>query len=663
MPYCSSRPTLGAPDFVSDPSIIPYVVGQWVRGERFYGRQAHLQEILEGSRESLWLLGTRRIGKTSLLRQLEWIASSSPDLGYLPLFWDLQGAEDPAELHLSFHDALLDSEQRWSDLGIEVSNLDPKDLFASLTRLRRQIRTAGRRLLLLCDEVEELIKLHRADASLLSKLRRSMQSGGEMRVVLASTIRLWALAEQRVDTSPFLLGFSPPLYLSSLEDEEARSLVAQEHLNLELRPDLTEPELSRICEDCANHPYLLQLVSKRYLESGDLELAFEEVLSDEMVTHFFAVDFEMLSAAEKEILIALHRDHELQLDTSTENPADTHSLKASLLRLEELGFLRRPAPKTYTLAGRFFRYWLAHLPEIEPVDVASLPPGNDFQDLERSNGGHILLDNRYALLEPIGEGGMGRVFLASDRLLRTPVAIKILRPELSDDPQILERFRREIILSRDLGHPNVLRIYHLGQDQSRRYLTMQWVEGQTLGQLLAETGAFAESQVLKIAIKLTSALEAAHGRGVLHRDVKPQNVLLDGESEPFLTDFGLARELNDPGITSAGMFLGTPNYVSPEQASAHPLDERSDLYSFGVVLFEMATGRRPFEAEGAAEVLHAHRSTPPPDPRSLVPALSPELSSIILRCLAKSPDDRFDSATQLSQALEALDAASDRSLA
>jgi len=316
-----------------------------------------------------------------------------------------------------------------------------------------------------------------------------------------------------------------------------------------------------------------------------------------------------------------------------------------------------------SLAGRFFRYWLAHLPEIAPVDVASLPPGNDFQDLERSNEGHILLDNRYALLEPIGEGGMGRVFLASDRLLRTPVAIKILRPELSDDPQILERFRREIILSRDLGHPNVLRIYHLGQDQSRRYLTMQWVEGQTLGQLLAETGALTESQVLKIAIKLTSALEAAHGRGVLHRDVKPQNVMLDGESEPFLTDFGLARELNDPGITSAGMFLGTPNYVSPEQASAHPLDERSDLYSFGVVLFEMATGRRPFEAEGAAEMLRRHRDTPPPDPRSLAPDLSLGLSSIILRCLAKSPDDRFDSATQLRQALEALNTAPDRSLA
>jgi hypothetical protein len=649
---------------MSEPPIIPYVVGQWVRGERFYGRQSHLQEILEGPRESLWLLGTRRIGKTSLLRQLEWIATERPELGYLPLFWDLQGAHDPSELHLSFHDALLDSDQRWSELGIEVSKLDPKDLFASLTHLRRQIRTMGRSLLLLCDEVEELIELNNRDASLLSKLRRSMQSSEEMRVVLTSTIRLWALAEQRVDTSPFLLGFSPPLYLSSLEDEEARSLVAQDQLARELRPVLAKPDVKRICEDCANHPYLLQLVAKRHLEADDLELAVEEVLADEMVAHFFSVDYEMLSAAEKRVLSALRQDHELELNTLTEDPSDTHSLKGSLLRLEELGFLRRPAPKTYALANRFFRHWLSQLPEIAPADTSpALRGGGDVQDLEWGSEGNVLVDNRYTLLEQVGEGGMGRVYLASDRLLRTPVALKILRPEFSEDRQVLERFRREIILSRDLGHPNVLRVYHLGQDKSRRYLTMQWVEGQNLGQLIADIGALEEDRVVQIAIKMASALEAAHRRGILHRDIKPQNILLDKNLEPFLTDFGLARELEDAGITSAGMFLGTPNYVSPEQASVQPLDEKSDLYSLGVVLFEMATGSRPFEANSAAKMLREHRETPPPDPRSLAPDLSPGLSSIILRCLDKSPDDRFDSATQLRQALEALNTAPDSSLA
>ena len=630
---------------MSHPSIIPYVVGQWVRGERFYGRQAHLREILEGPRESLWLLGTRRIGKTSLLRQLEWIAASRPDQGYLPLFWDLQGADEPAELHLSFHDALLDSEQRWAELGIEVSKLDPEDLFASLTRLRRQIRTTGRKLLLLCDEAEELIELHEKDASLLSKLRRSMQAGEEMRVVLTSTIRLWALADQRVDTSPFLMGFSPPLYLSSLEDAEGRSLIAQDQLPRDLRPVITDPDTDRICSVASNHPYLLQIVAKRFLESGDLDQAIEEVMADEMVAHFFKVDFEMLSGAEQEVLRSLHRSHELQLDTLADGSSDASSLRGTLLRLGELGLLRQTAPKTYSISNGFFRHWLDQLPEGDPPEAPRAPqPG-------------LLLDGRYSLLEPIGEGGMGQVFLATDRLLRTPVAIKILRPEFSEDPQVLERFRREIILSRDLGHPNVLRVYHLGQDETRRYLTMQWVEGPNLSKLLAEDGALEEPRAVRIALKLASALEAAHSRGVLHRDIKPQNILLDENSEPYLTDFGLAREVAGEGITNPGVFLGTPNYVSPEQASTLPLEERSDIYSFGVVLFEMATGRRPFEAESASEVLRKHRETPPPDPRSLAPDLSSGLASIILHCLEKNPDRRFETATRLRKALETLDTA------
>ena len=647
---------------MSVPSITPYVVGQWVRGERFYGRQNHLQEILAGPRESLWLLGTRRIGKTSLLRQLEWIASQRPELGYLPLFWDLQGTDDPAELHLSFHDALLDSEERWSELGIEVATLDPDDLFASLTRLRRQIRATGRRLLLLCDEVEELIQLQLRDASLLSKMRRALQAGEEIRVVLASTIRLWALAGQRVDTSPFLLGFSPPLFLSSLEDEEARSLVVQDHLDDALRPVLSDQDVKQICDHCSNHPYLLQLVSKRFLEAGDLASAVEEVMADDMVAHFFAVDFRMLGAEEKRVLRALRHQDELPLETLTKDPADTHSLESSLLRLEELGFLRRPSPRTYSLANPFFQHWLKELPEATLPGTSPDSAGDDLQDLAKGEGGAVLVDNRYLLLEQIGEGGMGRVFLATDRLLRTRVAIKILRPEFSEEPQILERFRREIMLSRDLGHPNVLRVYHLGQDESRRYLTMQWVEGPDLGQLLADTGPLEESRTVQIAVKLASALEAAHQRGVIHRDIKPQNILLDQESEPLLTDFGLARKLEDDGITSSGMFLGTPNYASPEQASALPLDARSDLYSFGVVLFEMSTGKRPFAADSAAEVLQEHRATPPPDPRSLAPDLSTGFSSIILRCLEKSPDRRFESAAELRQALETLDYIPNRSL-
>ncbi|MGB3563853.1 MAG: hypothetical protein WBH75_13390, partial [Thermoanaerobaculia bacterium] len=146
---------------------VPYVVGQWVRGNRFYGRAAQLAEILEGPRDSFWLLGTRRVGKTSLLKQLEQLAVESPERGYLPLFWDFQGSADPEELHLGFHDAVLDAEERLAEVGVDVEKMEAGDLFASLGHLRRSLRSKGLKLLLLCDEVEELIKLQRQDPSLL----------------------------------------------------------------------------------------------------------------------------------------------------------------------------------------------------------------------------------------------------------------------------------------------------------------------------------------------------------------------------------------------------------------------------------------------------------------------------------------------------------------
>ena len=183
-------------------SSIPFVVGQWVRGERFYGRSEQLSEILDGNRNWVWLLGTRRVGKTSLLKQLEYLTASSPERGYFPVLWDLQGSEDPAELHLDFGDALLDAEERMEEIGIDLADVEDDDLFVSLGKLRRKLRSKRLKLLLLCDEVEELIKLNEKAPALLRKLRRALQSREGIRSVLASSIRLWALAEQRDDTSP-----------------------------------------------------------------------------------------------------------------------------------------------------------------------------------------------------------------------------------------------------------------------------------------------------------------------------------------------------------------------------------------------------------------------------------------------------------------------------
>ncbi|MDH3255224.1 MAG: AAA family ATPase, partial [Acidobacteriota bacterium] len=195
---------------------VPFVIGQWVRGEKFYGRTDLVDEILEGPRNAIWVLGTRRIGKTSLLKQLEYLTANEPGRGFFPLFWDLQGADDPSELHAGFGEALLDAEERLEELDLSVDELEADDLFESLRRLRRKLRTKQLRLLLLCDEVEELVKLHLEDPALLRKLRHALQSSEDVRAVLASTIRLWALSEQREDTSPFLHGFTPPIFINRL---------------------------------------------------------------------------------------------------------------------------------------------------------------------------------------------------------------------------------------------------------------------------------------------------------------------------------------------------------------------------------------------------------------------------------------------------------------
>ncbi len=652
---------------MSSASSIPFVVGQWVRGERFYGRAEQLSEALDGHRNWLWLLGTRRVGKTSLLKQLEHLTATEPERGYFPLFWDFQGSEDAAGLHLDFQDALLDAEERLEEIGVDLGDVESDNLFVSLGKLRRKLHTKRLKLLLLCDEVEELIKLNEKAPALLRKLRRAMQSREGIRSVLASSIRLWALAEQRDDTSPFLHGFTPPLYLHTLSDDGARSLIRQDQLAASSRPAFDDLSVELIRERCDNHPYLIQLVCKRCLELGDLEEACEEVATDRMVSYFFSIDFEMLSEVEREVIHVVARQtaatsKSIQHDLDE----DSGSLSGGLHRLEHLGFVRRDAERRFVLANYFFRRWLADIPDPRGSRAsarrsAAGPAGAPLASLRGDADATLeqdvqlgVLDDRYELQRQLGIGATGVVYKAYDKLLSVQIAIKVLKAEYTANEEALERFRQEIVLSRDIGHPNILRIYHLGQHDGKRYITMQLVEGPTLARLIAAEAPLAEGRVLTLAGKITRALEAAHARKVLHRDVKPQNILVGDGDEPFVTDFGLARLIGQPGITRGGLFLGTPYYTSPEQADLKPLDERSDLYALGLVLFEMATGRRPFEAESTREILEMHRHAPPPDPGTRRPGLMPGLSKAILRCLEKDPADRFPNAGALLRALDRL---------
>ncbi len=623
----------------------PFVVGQWVRGQRFYGRAALIDEILNGPRNSLWVLGTRRIGKTSLLKQLEHLTDSE-DSGFVPIFWDFQGAEDSAELDLTFSDALLDAEDRLQSMGIEISEIEGDDLFASMGLLRRKVRGLGRSLLLLCDEVEELLNLHRQNPALLRKLRRAMQSHDGLRSVLTSSVRLCALAEQRGDTSPFLHGFSPPLYIAGLTDREALSLIRQHHLTQDAWAGIGVDEAEEIRSRCDNHPYLIQLVCKRFLELGDLEEAVRQVSGDRMISYFLSVDFELLSSTEQTVL-RLIAEQGSASDQSIHEAlrVSTVDREDALQRLENLGQISRDEQRSFCVSGFFLRRWLE---EYAPPPV---PPAPEASDCDTTISVRMV-DQRYTLSEEIGVGATGSVYKARDTLLDSWVALKLLRPEYVANREALDRVRQEILLSRDIAHPNILRVYHLGSSDAGTYLTMQWIEGGTLADLISESAPLPAPDVISIAAKLCSALASAHRRNVLHRDIKPSNILLDAKGEPFLADFGLARLIGEHGLTQHGLFVGTPHYASPEQVSLDPLDERSDLYALGLVIFEMATGRRPFEADSIPEVLAMQRNAPLPDLVALTEEIPGELAALILRCLAKDPADRIASAVDLEQALD-----------
>jgi len=269
-----------------------------------------------------------------------------------------------------------------------------------------------------------------------------------------------------------------------------------------------------------------------------------------------------------------------------------------------------------------------------------------------------LFANRYEVKEVLGMGGMGVVYRAFDRELREAVAIKTLRPEaLAGDGVALERFKQEIRLARKIAHRNVVRTYDLGEANGLYYLTMEYVEGTSLKQLIATRGPLPVPVTLAIGKQLCRALEVAHEQGVIHRDIKPQNLVVEPSGVLKVMDFGIARLANrttDPGLTKEGMSIGTPDYMSPEQLSGKELDARSDLYSAGVVLFECLTRRLPFEAATTYAVIAKQLEGAPPDPRTLNQDVPEALAQVILRAMAKEPVDRYQTAAEMHDALAAI---------
>jgi tetratricopeptide (TPR) repeat protein len=250
---------------------------------------------------------------------------------------------------------------------------------------------------------------------------------------------------------------------------------------------------------------------------------------------------------------------------------------------------------------------------------------------------------------------MGAVYRAFDTELDRTVALKVVRPELAVNPQAMTRFKQELLLASRISHRNILRIHDLGESEGTKFITMAFVEGMDLAQLIDRTGALPIERALAFGKQLFAALEAAHGEGVVHRDLKPQNVLVDGADNLYVSDFGLAKsfEAEISAGTRTGQLLGTPRYMSPEQVEAKDVDQRSDLYSAGLILSEMLTGELPFRGESAMQLMYQRVSEAPCDPRKARPELPDYLARIILKCLEKDPRNRYQSAREVLDDLDA----------
>ena len=258
---------------------------------------------------------------------------------------------------------------------------------------------------------------------------------------------------------------------------------------------------------------------------------------------------------------------------------------------------------------------------------------------------------RYQIIEELGKGGMGKVYRVLDKELKEEVALKLIRPEIASDKKTLERFRNELKLARKIGHKNVGRMYELMEKKGTRYITMEYVPGEDLKRLIRKVGQFSAGKTISIAKQVCDGLAEAHRLGVVHRDLKPQNVMVDEEGNARILDFGIARSLHAKGITGAGVMIGTPEYMSPEQAEVKEVDQRSDIYSLGVILYEMVTGRVPFEGETPLGIAMKHKSEMPKDPREINTQIPDDLSKVILRCMEKDKEKRYQSAGEVRSEL------------
>lgn len=262
---------------------------------------------------------------------------------------------------------------------------------------------------------------------------------------------------------------------------------------------------------------------------------------------------------------------------------------------------------------------------------------------------------RYQIIEELGKGGMGKVYKVFDQEVQAKMALKLIKPEVSADKNTIDRFRNELKIARDISHKNICRMYDLGREAGNYFITMEYVSGEDLKSFIRRSRQLVVGTAIFIARQVCDGLAEAHRLGVVHRDLKPGNIMIDREGNAKIMDFGIARSISVKGITGAGVMIGTPEYMSPEQVEGKEVDQRSDIYSLGIILYEMLTGQVPFEGDTPFTIGVKQKSEIPRDPKELNAQIPQDLSRLILRCLEKDKGRRYQTAEDLGADLEKIE--------
>ncbi len=301
--------------------------------------------------------------------------------------------------------------------------------------------------------------------------------------------------------------------------------------------------------------------------------------------------------------------------------------------------------------SRFCRRCATPLLHPVPPELANAPTLLYSSPLPELTPGSIFAD-RYLVIDKLGKGGMGKVYKVLDQEINESVALKLIKPEIAADRETIERFQNEIKIARRITHKNICRMYHLSREKDTFYITMEYIQGENLKKMIRMTKGMSLGTALSIAQQVCEGLAEAHRLGIVHRDLKPQNIMLDEEGGVRVMDFGIASSIETKGATLPGMMIGTPEYMSPEQIDGGQVDARSDIYSLGIILYEMLTGKTPFSGDTPWSVVLKHKNDRPHDPREINPAIPESMSQVILRCLEKQKEKRYQSAEELLAGLQ-----------